>query len=138
MRTQQNFSPHLRIGPIRQCFTWRSIAGFSNSFWQTTVFIIPCALSFNLFEGLEALRASSIVEGRWPVGEPRESPGPLCASREMERNEGSVSDWTMADVPAAQAPLISVIVLYFRRRDTIEKVISSILCQDFPRREIVV
>lgn len=78
------------------------------------------------------------MEERWPVAEPRESSGPLCASRKMERNEESVSDWTMADVPTAQAPLISVIVLYFRRRDTIEKVICSILCQDFPRREIVV
>lgn len=38
----------------------------------------------------------------------------------------------------APGPLISVVVLYYKRRETIEETLGSVLRQDYPNREIIV
>lgn len=40
-------------------------------------------------------------------------------------------------VPASSPPLVSVILLYYKRREIIEKTLRSVLAQDYPNYEIV-
>src|SRR5437764_1809453 len=37
----------------------------------------------------------------------------------------------------AQAPLVSVVILYYKRREIIEQTLNSVLQQDYPHREII-